>query len=529
MAERQTARGADDGFTLLEVVVASFILLVALTGLAGVGTSAMVMTGRAKMRETAVAEANRQIEALRSSGYGRLRMNPGVSPGFTTAAPTTYRADDGLTYTTLRATAAECADPRACLWYQQKVSVGQFAYEVRTIVSAVDDPSDGTGLADADSRTIDLVRAWVSVSPVSPIGAPFLYNVQTDLQDHQNDPVTEVQGLRARIVAVNATADTDASGDPIGNGDYVDGMGNRVADESQALWLDGLVVEVEPGPVAGDEIDDGGYQNFGLPPNAGYTCIVRNGPDTLSWHPYGEPTANSLSSPCGFSAGVITTFTQRWAQYSCQFVSGGVGNMEVAVVDSVTGAPVSGATVSLAFADGQAAAGAALPASSTTDAYGNASWNGITTGHYTVSATKSGYNAVPAPGDAAVNLCVFADADDVAKTALMATPASAVLPPSATVQVKIMQGGPGTYTFRTLLRPTSGGPDVTTSDQSVDHNAVTSFTLRPPTGTYNLLVFCVGSTGAANQKFAKNTQSYTAGSTFFFPTDTTKSQKVNCP
>jgi prepilin-type N-terminal cleavage/methylation domain-containing protein len=65
-------RSSDEGFTLVELVVALTILAVGIVGVIGVTNSGFKVAGTASAKSKMVAAATREIEALRAIPYGEL-------------------------------------------------------------------------------------------------------------------------------------------------------------------------------------------------------------------------------------------------------------------------------------------------------------------------------------------------------------------------------------------------------------------------------------------------------------------------
>jgi len=80
---KQRQQGNEDGFTLVELVVAMFVIAVVLLLLAGVQISAMQSIANATKREQATAYANQAMEIMRSMPWTTLSQ--GNVPGFHTA------------------------------------------------------------------------------------------------------------------------------------------------------------------------------------------------------------------------------------------------------------------------------------------------------------------------------------------------------------------------------------------------------------------------------------------------------------
>src|SRR5665648_1192881 len=69
-------RPDDEGFTLVELIVAMFVIAIILTSLAMVQTRAMVTIAQAKERQQATALANQTLEQLRALPWDTLKKGP---------------------------------------------------------------------------------------------------------------------------------------------------------------------------------------------------------------------------------------------------------------------------------------------------------------------------------------------------------------------------------------------------------------------------------------------------------------------
>jgi prepilin-type N-terminal cleavage/methylation domain-containing protein len=113
----------EDGFTIIEVLVASVVLLVGVLGVLGIVTQSDSVSASNRAREQGIALQREIIEAARSIPYDQLTQNAIVSR---------IQATAGLTDSTMLATG----------WTYTRRTV---KYAVAVGTCAVDDPTDGTG------------------------------------------------------------------------------------------------------------------------------------------------------------------------------------------------------------------------------------------------------------------------------------------------------------------------------------------------------------------------------------------------
>jgi prepilin-type N-terminal cleavage/methylation domain-containing protein len=113
----------EDGFTIIEVLVASVILLVGMMGVLGIVAKSDSVSASNRAREQGIALQREIVEAARSTPYDQLTQNAIVAR---------IRATAGLTDSTMTAAG----------WTYRRRNVN-FAVAVGTC--AVDDPTDGTG------------------------------------------------------------------------------------------------------------------------------------------------------------------------------------------------------------------------------------------------------------------------------------------------------------------------------------------------------------------------------------------------
>jgi type II secretory pathway pseudopilin PulG len=111
------------GFTIIEVLVASVILLVGVLGVLGIVTKADQVSASNRAREQGIALEREVIEAARSIPYDQLTQNALVGR---------IQATTGLTDSSMTSTG----------WTYRRRNVN---YSVAVGTCAVDDPTDGTG------------------------------------------------------------------------------------------------------------------------------------------------------------------------------------------------------------------------------------------------------------------------------------------------------------------------------------------------------------------------------------------------
>ena len=113
----------EDGFTIIEVLVASVILLVGIMGVLGIVTKADSVTASNRAREQGVSLQREIIEAARSLTYDQLTQNGLVAR---------IQGTTGLTDSQMLSTG----------WTYTRRNI---KYTVAIGTCAVDDPTDGTG------------------------------------------------------------------------------------------------------------------------------------------------------------------------------------------------------------------------------------------------------------------------------------------------------------------------------------------------------------------------------------------------
>lgn len=120
------------GMTLIDVLVGSALILIIFLALLGLLRASLLISSSAKAKAGATAVATTQMEYLRSLPYTSVGTLGGIPAGLIEQSTTT--------------------------------TMNGVPYGVRTLIEYVDDPKDGSGVADSNSITTDYKRAKVAVT-----------------------------------------------------------------------------------------------------------------------------------------------------------------------------------------------------------------------------------------------------------------------------------------------------------------------------------------------------------------------------
>ena len=436
LMDRVRARlGREEGFSLVEMVVALLVLGIAMGGLAHLTASSLVTSSRNRQREVAVGLTNQLMEEIRANGYDNIKMQSG---------PATY-VDNGVSKPTLMD--GSCT---TCLVHQRTVVSGRYTFTVSTWVYGVDDAADGLAGSDADLLTVDYKRVILEVAATA--GASFRYKVDTIIHDTESEPVVAVQGIRLEL------RDPANGNQIIGSTDYV-----------WELTISGAGIDAA-------EVDEGVYENFTLPAGA-YTCLLKNTPSSSGWHPVGTTNAEETFG-CTVLDGAITTTARYWTQdQTCSYTPGLTGRLWVRVL-TPDGTPLAGAMVDAAPAAGQPT----NPPATSTDANGDVTFNPVDTGDYTVSVTATGYDPSPP-----LTTCITTTVPTQPQLTFTLNPTP---PPqqTATVNVIVKSKKDGVRTIKAVLED---GPQLYEQQQDFNKDQTKTFTFTPVFGTYNVRVYCL--------------------------------------
>lgn len=91
MVDKLGARDQQDGFTLVELLVAVVVLGIAIAGIAGLYYNMQVMQARSQNRDIATRAARTEIEVLRNNSYASLQ--PNTTLDFTASLPSSLPSD----------------------------------------------------------------------------------------------------------------------------------------------------------------------------------------------------------------------------------------------------------------------------------------------------------------------------------------------------------------------------------------------------------------------------------------------------
>ncbi len=179
-------RGGEDGFTLVEVIVAMVVIGSVLIGLAGLQLSALTTTTDARQRQQATAAGNAVLEQLRTLPYDKL------AKGTTTASVTALHASLFTTYGEQRV-ALNDAEPGSL----PPLLVGAGRTNVTTTVDTA------TGSVSFESR------AYVSRPTAAALDAPLRLTVVTTWSSAATKGRLRTVVLRSEAFAPEGCLGTD--------------------------------------------------------------------------------------------------------------------------------------------------------------------------------------------------------------------------------------------------------------------------------------------------------------------------------
>lgn len=156
MLERLRVKRDDDGFTLVETMVALVVISIVFSALAGFLVTSIKAQAANERRIRATQVGNQAVEDLRALPWDVL--------GFYASDAGYQPTVGGLETVTLAPPASGTRDDRVPLPGEQEIAANGITYKRTLNVLWFDDPGDGIGAADNDSDTHDakLVRAKLS-------------------------------------------------------------------------------------------------------------------------------------------------------------------------------------------------------------------------------------------------------------------------------------------------------------------------------------------------------------------------------
>ena len=342
------------GFSLVEVMVASFVLLVGMVSVLGVVTQSIVHSRSTRTTDLATQLGNEEIESYRSFAYDSIGIDQQDATYTNAGSPTDI---DGNPVFLVENCDGTTNPGVTCPLYREQVTRGGQQFTITRTVVTVDDPADGTGSSDADNQPQDYKRVIINVSWDGQ--RPGTQRIQTNIRPDSFTQAKTVRGVRFEVRR------PDADG-----GDYIDTNDDTI----------NFPVEVKGAGTNTytNESIEGIADVLGIPPGA-YQCVVHAA--TPEWHPADDLLGDSDTQPCTFNDNVVTV-TSRWVHQSCQS-SANPTTITVGVHDA-NGTPVLGATVQL-INDSNS-----VVASGAADASGEVVFNNVNQGPYTVTAAFSG-------------------------------------------------------------------------------------------------------------------------------------------
>jgi hypothetical protein len=458
----QRRRGGDDGFTLIEAVMALSIAMVVLIALLGtISTLGVAQVGN-RTRGTATAIGAEMIERARALTFTKLAVLDAGTP----AVPDKYPID-GVPQDVVKGT--PCA---GCLPYQQTRTVRGVTYTITQLVVK------RASYVNADGNPITAKQVVVEVTWNKPHKAR--YEIQTIVNDTTPLAATLVQGLRIE------THDT-----------------NDALIEDDSLSFD--VTVTGPATLTGTT-EDGAWLNANLPPGS-YTCTVKTNSTTAEFHVDGSPGVRSVSKACNVTANAVTVSTTKWSDSDECPTGTGTGALTVNVEDSAA-APLTGASVALT----RVSDGAPISPVNSTGATGAVTYTGLTDGRYSYSVSKAGYTS-PVTGTA----CAYANLTESLKVTMITAPApgpsstASAAPTTATLQVNVTRKVNGGKNY--VVRVQDGPSGTVDRPVYVGQGCTGTVTFAGlGYGTYKVLVYEVDSKGNLNQKYTWSGQSFTSPS-----------------
>jgi Tfp pilus assembly protein PilV len=328
---RAVRHGRDDGFTLIEIILAMFLTVVAMTALLGVLVSSLKTVTQARQRQTATALATQSLERLRALPYDSV----------TGSAAATYPKTVGLQYVTTSGTTDTFA-PTVLPGVSETLVVNQYsgklasttidgvAYVVQTYVTkpaataALQQAFNLTALVSWTSTVYPTTRTTAErsteYSPAgclstaqSPFAAPCqaYFTAQAGLSasgfsvTNADDPTLDIPGINGRLVELNLPVlsanlqiEQTASGSAVGGtsaAKTVPGAAAGVGGVSASVAVDS-----DPSSTPSQQQSASANQSFTSPVSISGTSGTLSATPTSGDTPQGQPRSRpGRSVSCG--------------------------------------------------------------------------------------------------------------------------------------------------------------------------------------------------------------------------------------
>ncbi len=435
VAGRRPSVHGDDGLTLIEVLVATALMLVLMGASLSLIAASVVGARHTRATDVATSIATAQVEQYRSFTFDSIAMADEVG------LPATH---DGLPVHV----SAACT---TCPPHEETLVDPSGDYEITRWVLEVDDAADGTGVDDDDGELIDYKRVIIEVV-WSGAGGGRTELVTNIIRDNTT-PFVPPQGVRFEIV---------------------DGDGNLFEnDETEFEVLATINGDDYPG-----EAEEGTADVVGISAGSGFCYVYA--PNIL-WKPVTGSSPDVQA--CSVTAETITVVQSAWEFTPCDDGLG--GGTSTVTVTSPEGDPVVGATVTVLEEFGPP------PFRTSTDAItdddGVATYDDLPSGLYSVTVTDDTLGVITGElcarpdeaGGGSANLqYVNPDEEEASPTptASSTESASPVPTPTATSdktfkfkwKVKNKTGLGRNVRFR--ITPAGGGTDLLDGPKSLDNN-----------------------------------------------------------
>ncbi len=174
LCSRPRVRQASEGFTIIELLITTFIIGTVVTGLFGFFVLGLRAAQTGERRVAAIALANEKMEMIRNLAYGAVGTNGGIPSGNIIA--------------------------------EEMVTRNSVAYTVKTDIRYIDDPFDGLAGASMPGKT-----TIAHQPPGNPGGCQTLSVANQAVPAHQ---------AHGDIIGVPCAGDSDPSGADAVNTDY---------------------------------------------------------------------------------------------------------------------------------------------------------------------------------------------------------------------------------------------------------------------------------------------------------------------